>query len=108
MAYHGVALVTSEEFSQGFCVTVKKSVTVTSEVLYGRLEKLKAGSPSYSIFCNNCEHVASYLVCGFKESRQLRGTAIGAAGGLTIAVARDENILPWMVGGALLGLLFSK
>lgn len=103
----GVKVVSYQEFAIGYPVSLKEHPIVTRAEINNRLKRLLAGEPNYRIFSNNCEHVAYYLVKGFKESPQLRNALLGGALGVVIGLTREENVLPWAASGALFGLSLS-
>ncbi len=100
----GTVVTTYTEYAEGKSVLVTCINSFDQQLLSQRLREIIGDSQSYSLFGNNCEHVAHYLTNGRKISPQVQialtcGLICGAIG------KRNGNFAYGLILGSLTGLV---
>lgn len=91
-----VEIITVDEYSEGKTVGVIHTDIENKDLLQHRLKQILAANKTYSVFANNCEHIASYLIHGRRESRQLQTTLMCSLLGAVVsrnASLRDQLLM---------------
>ena len=90
------------EFAQGEAIKIIRRNRPDYPAMMARFHELSAKASPYSVFFNNCEHNANYVLSGTKESQQLQSFVVGA--GLGALLGKKHGARGIMLGGLIGGM----
>ena len=105
-ASSGVTITSIEQFAGGKEIKVISTNSANQPLLAKRLSEIFESDTKYHLITNNCEHLANFIVNGQKFSPQIQATVIGTIiGGVLGNQSKNDHLIFWLAGGALVGLL---
>ncbi len=105
----GANITSYHDYAEGKEVNVTSAYGADIQQIASRLKDIIENDNQYQFLTNNCEHIAYHLIHGKKLSPQLQGAMLGMAISKKIASRiKNSNLLLWLAGGALFGLVFNN
>jgi len=100
---NGTEIVSHEEFSNGYAVSVVSTQIADKDELAKRIYNVLNENSAYHFAFNNCEHIANYLVYVRKFSPQIQATIGGAFVGYLLSDKNDttNQLVMSVLGGVI-------